>query len=167
MASPLSDSPLEAQDSAANSPPILTPEGNDDHLSDNESDLSDVDEAQFDDFDPTNITIEDRPQVAVDESNVKLLGVHKRKRTDAEIEEARKKKKKERGRERPKKPRKRRDGSEPFSGGEEIDGKRSRKRKEGGEKASASSRAKETAEIDEANLTPEESTFECLSNICK
>jgi transcription factor SPN1 len=157
---------IEEENSTPN-PPIGNPEEDmevtgenefdkdDDSLSDNESVLSEVDEAQFEDFDPTAIAIEDRPQVAIDDSNVRLLGVHKRKRTEAEIEESRKKKKNRR--ERPKKPRKRRDGSEPFSGGEEIDGKRSRKRKEGGEKSS--SRPKVREEVDESELTPDESMF--------
>ncbi|KAF2427157.1 transcription factor iws1 [Tothia fuscella] len=132
-----------------------------DDISDNESILSDVDEAQFDDFDPTAIAVDDRQQVAVDDSNVGLLGVHKRKRTEAEIEESRKKKKrrdraKEKGRTKPS--RKTRDGSEPFSGGEELDGKRSRKRKgEGGDGEKSGSRAKKVDdEVDESLLTPDE-----------
>jgi transcription factor SPN1 len=160
---------IEEEDSTPN-PPIADPtadmevtgtnevDKDDDDFDDNESLLSEVDEAQFEDFNPDAITIEDRPQVAVDDSNVKLLGVHKRKRTEAEIEESRKKKRKEKGRERPKKPKKRRDGSEPFSGGEELDGKRSRRKKGDGEKGS-SSRAKAPVpdEVDESELTPEES----------
>jgi transcription factor SPN1 len=161
---------IEEEDSTPN-PPINNPredmeltgenevdkdeDEDEDDFSDNESILSDVDEAQFDDFDPTAIAVEDRPQVAVDDSNVKLLGVHKRKRTEAEIEESRKKKRKDRAREKTRKPRKERDGSEPFSGGEELSGKRSRKRKEGGEKSS--SRKAVPDEVDEESLTPEES----------
>lgn len=158
---------VEEEDSTPN-PPLNNPredmeltgenevDKDDDDFSDNESMLSDVDEAQFDDFDPTAIAVEDRPQVAVDDSNVKLLGVHKRKRTEAEIEESRKKKRKDRAREKTRKPRKQRDGSEPFSGGEELSGKRSRKRKEGGGEKSASRKAVPD-EIDDENLTPEES----------
>jgi transcription factor SPN1 len=169
---------IEEEDSTPN-PPIADPtadmevtgtnevdkddEDEDDDFDDNESLLSEVDEAQFEDFNPDAITIEDRPQVAIDDSNVKLLGVHKRKRTEAEIEESRRKKRKEKGRERPKKPRKRRDGSEPFSGGEELNGKRSRRKKGDGEKGGSSRAPKVVEDVDESELTPEESTF---SSIC-
>lgn len=54
----------------------------DDKLSDDESILSEVDEAQFDNFDPENVNVEDRPQLAIDEDNLKLIGRHKRKRTE-------------------------------------------------------------------------------------
>lgn len=52
--------------------------------SDDESILSEVDEAQFEDFDPENVDIEDRPQLDIDEENLKLIGRHKRKRTGDE-----------------------------------------------------------------------------------
>ncbi|KAL3494431.1 hypothetical protein BJX62DRAFT_197982 [Aspergillus germanicus] len=52
--------------------------------SDDESILSEVDEAQFEDFDPENVEIEDRPQLDIDEENLKLIGRHKRKRTGDE-----------------------------------------------------------------------------------
>jgi transcription factor SPN1 len=160
---------IEEENSTPN-PPIADPTADmevtgenevdkDSDFDDNESLLSEVDEAQFEDFNPDAINIEDRPQVAIDDSNVNQLGVHKRKRTEAEIEESRKKKRKERVRDKPKKPRKRRDGSEEFSGGEELQGKRSRKKKGDGEKGS-SSRAKPVAdEVDESELTPEERTL--------
>lgn len=54
----------------------------DDNISDDESILSEVDEAQFDNFDPENVDVEDRPQLAIDEDNLKLIGRHKRKRTE-------------------------------------------------------------------------------------
>ncbi|KAJ5793712.1 hypothetical protein N7457_000311 [Penicillium paradoxum] len=57
-------------------------EDDDDKLSDDESILSEVDEAQFDNFDPENVDVEDRPQLAIDEDNLKLIGRHKRKRTE-------------------------------------------------------------------------------------
>lgn len=57
-------------------------EVDDDKLSDDESILSEVDEAQFDNFDPENVDVEDRPQLAIDEDNLKLIGRHKRKRTE-------------------------------------------------------------------------------------
>jgi transcription factor SPN1 len=156
----------EIEEEHINNPPAAFPEqdmevtaenevDNDDHDHDHDSDdLSDVDEAQFDDFDPDNLALEEREQIAIDDSNVALLGVHKRKRTEAEIEESRKKKKKEKKRDRPKKSKRRREGSETFSGGEEVNGKRSRKRKEDGEGRSRSKKVPE--DIDESTLTPEE-----------
>src|ERR1700760_1150495 len=99
----------------------------DDSDDDLESLLSEVDEAQFEDFDPSAVALADHSAIPIDESNVRLLGVHKRKRGEGETEEARRKKRREGKREKPKRSRKRRDGSEPFSGGEELDGKRSRK----------------------------------------
>ncbi|KAI9372712.1 hypothetical protein BJX61DRAFT_506001 [Aspergillus egyptiacus] len=59
--------------------------------SDDESILSEVDEAQFEDFDPENVDIEDRPQLDIDEENLKLIGRHKRKRTGDEGETSKKK----------------------------------------------------------------------------
>lgn len=109
--------------------PTRDPTADMDDLSDNDSILSDVDEAQFEDFDPNQIAIEERP-IAVDEDTVKLLGRHKRKRdTDADGEVT-KKKKKEGKREKTKKPRKRKDSDDDdFSGGQELEGKRARKKK--------------------------------------
>lgn len=119
-----------------------------------ESLLSEVDEAQFDDFDPTTGALADRQAIPVDESNVRLLGVHKRKRGEGgEDGEVRRKKKREGKREKPTRSRQRRDGSEPFSGGEEIQGKRNRKAGEG------SGRKKASQQVDEESLTPEESRF--------
>lgn len=126
---------------------------------DNESLLSDVDEDQFQDFDPAAISLEDRQQIAIDDDNVKLLGVHKRKRTAAETEEARKKKKERRREKTGKKARRRnRDGSEPFSGGEELDGKRRRRRaaaEDGGEGGGGTQRSRRD-DVDESALPPEE-----------
>ena len=53
-------------------------------LSDDESVLSEVDEAQFEDFNPDDVAIEDRPALDVDAENLKLIGRHKRKRRDDE-----------------------------------------------------------------------------------
>lgn len=86
---------------------------------DNESVLSDVDEAQFEDFDPNAIAIEDRPAIAVDESNVGLIGVHKRKRADGDGEGG-KRKKREGRRDKPRKSRKRRGDDDGVSGGEDA-----------------------------------------------
>ena len=101
-------------------------------LSDADSILSDVDEAQFEDFDPNAITIEDRPAIAVDEDNVRLIGRHKRKRAEGETGDADgAKKKNEKRREKVKKSRKRReteDSDVDFEGGAEVEGKRRRKK---------------------------------------
>lgn len=135
--------------------------------SDNDSILSDVDEAQFEDFDPANVAIDDRPAIAVDEDNVRLLGRHKRKR-DGEIGdgEGAKKKKKEGKREKTKKLRKRRDGDDEddFSGGPELEGKRFRRKKSITEGAGAArkekTRARKVTPENEDALDPEESEFE-------
>ena len=119
-------------------------------LSDNESVLSDIDEAQFEDFDPANIAIEDRPAIAVDEDNVGLIGRHKRSREEgAEV----KKKKKEGRREKPKK-RKRQEDEDAFSGGEELDGKRSARRRKPVEEGEEKRKPRRAATPDE-DLDPE------------
>lgn len=130
------------------------PDDNNNDLSDNESVLSEVDEAQFEDFDPANIAIEDRPAIAVDESNIGLIGVHKRKRTD-DAERGGKRKRKEKTRDKPKKNRRRKDEDDAFSGGEELEGKRARKRKEIGERRERAKPRRPSPE-NEDNLTPEE-----------
>ena len=121
-----------------------------DDASDLESELSEVDERQFEDFDPTAIAIEDRPAIAVDETTVGQLGKHKRKRADGDDDD--RKKKKERRREKPKKNRRRRAGSEEFEGGPEIDGKRARKKRDG-ERGNARDG---TVDFDLESLTPQE-----------
>lgn len=145
----------EDEDAAANAP---TPGGSDDDL-DEESELEELDETQFQDFDPSALNIPDKP-VAVDDSNVGQLGVHKRKRTKEEEEEReRKKKKKEKRREKPKR-RKNRDGEDDFEGGPELDGKRARKGKTGAEgKPAKRDRREETPEEDLQNLAPEERKY--------
>lgn len=60
-------------------------------LSDDESILSEVDEAQFENFDPDNVDVEERPQLAIDEENLKLIGRHKRKRAEGEEGRSRRK----------------------------------------------------------------------------
>ena len=93
----MSASPEHHAGSAAASPEpekVPTPAGdNDDALethdnddeggiSDDESILSEVDEAQFEDFNPETVDVDDRPQLAIDEENLKLIGRHKRKRSE-------------------------------------------------------------------------------------
>ena len=121
-----------------------------------ESDLDDLDEAQFDDFNPDSATINvpDQP-VAVDESNVGLLGVHKRKRAEGEDGE-RKKKKKEGRREKSKKVRAGGDDEDDFEGGPEMEGSR---RKKSGTAAKRAPRARSPENED--NLSPEERKFCC------
>ena len=121
--------------------------------SDDDSILSEVDEAQFKDFDASNIALDDRPAIAVDESNVGQLGIHKRKQTDDGSGEGRKKRKK---RDKLRRKRRRDDVADDFVGGEEMDGKRIRKRAEGGNRRERDRPSRATPE-EETNLTPEES----------
>ncbi|KAF2180174.1 hypothetical protein K469DRAFT_730198 [Zopfia rhizophila CBS 207.26] len=117
-------------------------------LSDNESALSELDEEQFDDFDPTNIAIEERPAQMIDESNVSLIGVHKRKRVEGDGDGQPKKKKKKDSRRDKQRSRKKRD--DEISGGDEESGRRSRRKKEG------RIRGTTPDEENDENLTPEE-----------
>lgn len=152
--------------------PVSNPTADmDSDQSDNDSILSDVDEAQFEDFDPANVAIDDRPAIAVDEDNVRLLGRHKRKRDEeAGDGEGVKKKKKEGKREKPKKLRKRRDDDDEddFSGGPELEGKRARRKKsipEGGsgQRKAAKAKARSTTPENEDALDPEESELKSLA----
>ncbi|KAF4168334.1 hypothetical protein CNMCM6936_002790 [Aspergillus lentulus] len=93
--------------------------------SDEESILSEVDEAQFEDFDPENVDIEDRPQLAIDEDNLKLIGRHKRKRTE---EDGQQMKRKREGRR--EKRNRRRDMEEGADEGEDKSRRRDRKKRD-------------------------------------
>lgn len=128
---------------------------------DQESELEELDDEQFQDFDPANVQIPQKP-IDVDESNVGRIGVHKRKRTEEE-ERERKKKKKEGRREKPKRAKKNKggeDGEDDFVGGEEIEGKRARKGKVGGDGRQMKVRRPRTPEEeDDQNLTPEERMY--------
>ncbi|KAL4888747.1 hypothetical protein BDV59DRAFT_187995 [Aspergillus ambiguus] len=95
--------------------------------SDDESILSEVDEAQFEDFDPENVDIEDRPQLAIDEDNLKLIGRHKRKRTGEEADGERSQRKREGRRE--KKSRRMRELEDAGSDGEDRSRKKERKKR--------------------------------------
>ena len=153
----MEDAAEEDEDAAANPP---TP-GADDDDSDDESELEELDETQFQDFDPSALKIPSKP-VAVDESNVGMIGVHKRKRTEEEElerERKKKKKKKESRRDKPKR-RKHRDDDDNFEGGVELEGKRARKGKVGGDGRSARrERREETLPEDLENLTTEEREY--------
>lgn len=132
--------------------------------SDAESELSEIDEAQFANFDPTAIAIEERP-VPVDESNVNLLKAGKRKRADGEEET--KKKRKEHRREKSKRPRRPVDEDDKFSGGEELEGKRRRKPKDptDGERRERP-RVRRTTPENEEDLSPEERKKIYWTNSC-
>jgi transcription factor SPN1 len=120
-------------------------------LSDNESVLSealddDQMDQQFGDFDINNVAIDERPAQAIDEDNVKQIGVHKRKRTAGEGEEPKKKKK------RADKPRrKKKDGED----GDIAEGDRRSKRSK---KAGRVRGASPDGDPDE-HLTPAERTY--------
>jgi transcription factor SPN1 len=116
--------------------------------SDDESLLSEVDEAQFADFDPAALN------VAPDFDTLQKGGkIKKRARPDGD--EGLPKKKKERTREKVKKNRRQRaDSDAGFSGGEQIDGKRARQSKAGGEGGERKKPAR--VEINEDDLSPEE-----------
>lgn len=154
--------------------PVTNPtaDANDDDLSDNDSILSDVDEAQFEDFDPANVAI-DRPPVLVHEGNLKLIGRHKRKRDGEQGDEGGKKKKKDGKRDRSRKSAKKNDDDDDddFSGGQEVEGKRIRRKKPGAEGGSSGrrdkTRARKATPEDEESLTPEESQlFILLDPVC-
>ena len=140
--------------------PAANPTADMDELSDNDSILSDVDEAQFEDFDPAALDIDERPALDVDEDNVKLLGRHKRKR-DGDVDgEGVKKKKKEGRRDKPKRSKKKRDDDDAFSGGEELEGKRTRKKKGIAEDSERKERrkARSVSPDNDDNLDPETRT---------
>lgn len=129
----------------------LNKDDDDGDLSGNESELSEVDEAEFADFDPTTVALEDRPLVGIDEDVARTLKAGKRKRTDDG------KKPKEGKREK----KKRRRDEEEDPDGEQLDGKRVRKPKsirsdgERKDRDRARERRPPTPENEE-NLTPEE-----------
>lgn len=150
----MADSPAPDvdQDETQNPPREEIPEAAD--LSDDESVLSDIDEAEFDDFNPDSVAVDDRPSLAIDEENLKLVGRHKRRREEGEEGEPKKKKE---GR-REKKSRKKKDSDDGFSGGEELEGKRTRRRKDAGERKERKSR-KQTEQEDEESLDPATSMF--------
>lgn len=116
---------------------------------DDESLLSEVDEAQFADFDATAV------QVAPDlETLTKHIRASKRKRVEGDDAP---RKKKEGRREKPKRSRRRADSDDGFSGGEEIEGKRARNTKGvGGTSKERKRRAAAKEDVNEEHLTPEE-----------
>jgi transcription factor SPN1 len=119
------------------------------------SDLSEVDEAEFEDFDPTTVALEDRPVQEIDEEAARGLKASKKKGT------AEGKKPKEGKRD--KKKRRRDEDEDPD--GERLEGKRVRKTRPDGERRSRDGGAKDkrvaAAQSDE-NLTPEERRVKAL-----
>jgi transcription factor SPN1 len=118
--------------------------------SDDDSLLSEVDEAQFADFDATAV------QIAPDlETLNRTIKAKKRKRPEGE-DATKPKKRKEGTREKIKKSRRKVDSDDGFSGGEEIDGKRSRKSKPGVDGQKERKRRPVEDDINDEDLTPEE-----------
>ncbi|KAF4634966.1 hypothetical protein G7Y89_g3144 [Cudoniella acicularis] len=115
------------------------------------SELSEVDEAEFDNFDPTSLAIDDRPLVDIDEDVARTLKANKRKRTEKDGDGKKSKEAK-----RDKKKRRRDDDEDPD--GERMEGKRVRKPKPDGERKSRDGPREKRAVTPEnmENLTPEE-----------
>lgn len=112
--------------------------------SDDESLLSEVDEAQFADFDASKI------DVAPDHDALKGIKVSKRPRTEGQDSTQ---KRREKRREKTRTNRRRRDSDDVFSGGEEISGKRPRKSKPG---ESGERKKPVRVEVNDDDLPPEE-----------
>ena len=136
------DRPSDNDDALDDTSPQFNADDDDDE-SDNDSLLSEVDEAQFADFDPSAV------QVAPDfETLNKSIKASKRKRDEGE---PRPKKRKEGVRE--KKSRKQRaDSDDGFELGQEVAGKRQRRTKEPGERKE---RRKVVDDVDDAELSDE------------
>ena len=142
------DRPSDNEDALDDTSPQFNVGADDADDSDDESLLSEVDEAQFADFDPEAVAI--APDFETLNKSIKVA-----KRKHVEGEEPRPKKKKEATREKPKKSRKQRDDSDDgFELGEEVDGKRVRRAKEPGEKKERRRLAVDN-DIDEAELSDE------------
>lgn len=138
-----------------------------------DSELSEVDEAEFADFDPTTVALNDRPTVDIDEEVARTLKAGKRKRPDKDGEGGHKKPK-EGKREKPKKKKLRPgvdsgaidDGGDEYDSGadgEILEGRRKPKPKsvriEGDRKErdrAKERRKEEQQQEDEENFTPEE-----------
>jgi transcription factor SPN1 len=132
-----------------------------------DSELEELDEQEFADFDASALNISTQP-MQVDESNVALLGVHKRKRTaEEEAERERKKKKKERKRDKPTRSSRKAGGNDDdFDEGEDADGKRARRSRLGPDGRPAKAVRRQKTPENEENLTPEERKLELLWNTC-
>jgi len=133
-----------------------------------DSELSEVDEAEFADFDPTTVAVADERPVTIDDDVARTLKAAKRKRTDKDEGS---KKPKEARREKPKRKKTRTDldagaiddgGDEYDSGadGEILEGKRRPKpkstRSDGDRNKDRIRRKEPEPEENEENLTPDE-----------
>lgn len=140
-------------------------------LSDVDSELSEVDEAEFEDFDPNTVVPDREVPIHIDEEITKTLKAGKRKRPTGDGEAAPKKKKEAR-REKTKKKTRGGDESDDGSLGEEMEGKRARKPKsvrvDGERKDKERVREKKQVEASAANeddLTPEERRKRALDRV--
>jgi transcription factor SPN1 len=139
-------------------------------LADLDSELSEVDEAEFADFDPTTVALDDKPQIDIDEDVARTLKAGKRKRADKDGQSGTKKLK-EAKRDKPKKKKTRTragagEGGRVYDSGadgEILEGKRKPKPKraridsDGKDRERAKERRREIEqEENEENLTPEE-----------
>ncbi|KAH8590682.1 hypothetical protein B0O99DRAFT_598723 [Bisporella sp. PMI_857] len=129
--------------------PDLDMDDLDNQVSDNESELSEVDEDEFADFDPTTVALEDRPRVEIDEDVAKSLKAKKRAPGEAGKPKEKKREKKKRARD---------EDEDPD--GELMDGKRVSKKKSvrsDGERRDKGVKERRAPEPEnEENLTPEE-----------
>lgn len=172
LASPPLDDGYEPDSPALAANPDLDMEDSDiDKNGDLDSELSEVDEAEFADFDPTTVALDDRPLVTIDDEVARTLKAGKRKRSDKDGEGA-PKKPKEAKREKPRKKKARHgldagavdDGGDEYDSGadgEIIEGKRKPKpksvRADGERKDRERARRKEPEQGEnEENMTPEE-----------
>ncbi|KAG4422331.1 hypothetical protein IFR04_004483 [Cadophora malorum] len=133
--------------------PDLDMDNEENDVSDNESELSEVDEAEFAEFDPTTVALEDRPLVGIDEDVARTLKAGKRKRADKEGDGKKPKEAK-----RDKKKRARRDDDEDPDG-QVLDGKRTKKPKSvrsEREKGDKPRERRPPTPENEENLTPDE-----------
>ncbi|PVH86297.1 hypothetical protein DL98DRAFT_510925 [Cadophora sp. DSE1049] len=133
--------------------PDLDMDNEENDVSDNESELSEVDEAEFAEFDPTTVALEDRPLVGIDEDVARTLKAGKRKRADKEGDGKKPKEAK-----RDKKKRARRDDDEDPDG-QVLDGKRTKKPKSvrsDREKGDKPRERRPPTPENEENLTPDE-----------
>lgn len=127
---------------------------NDDEAADDEADiLSEIDENQFEDYDPHTANIEDRP-VDIDEDVARTLKAARRKAGTAHVA-----KKPKEGRRRKK--RQREDDSSAADGDADSEARRPRKAR----KATSGAPRSATPEPDDENLTPEERRKRALNRM--
>lgn len=170
--SPVVTGVASLEDRDAPTPPPANPDldmdvSENERDADLESELSEVDEAEFADFDPTAVAIDDRPRVDIDEDVAKTLKASKRRRTDKDGEASKKPKEGKRDRlKKKRRPDTGEDADEYDSGadGEILEGKRKTKSKPRGDgerkdRDRARERKREAQQQEaenEENLTPEE-----------